>query len=57
MTWTGTHRGPLGSVEPTGAKVEYPGAAFFRLANGLIEEAWVVGDTQRPGQWGGHEAG
>ncbi len=46
MTWTGTHRGALGDVEPTGAQVEYPGAAFFRLANGLIEEAWVVGDTQ-----------
>ena len=46
MTWTGTHRGALGDVEPTGAQVEYPGAAFFRLANGQIEEAWVVGDTQ-----------
>lgn len=46
MTWSGTHRGPLGDVEPTGARVEYSGAAFFRLSRGLIEEAWVVGDTQ-----------
>jgi predicted ester cyclase len=46
MTWTGTHRGPLGNVDPTGTRVEYVGAAFFRLADGLIEEAWVVGDTQ-----------
>lgn len=46
MTWSGTHRGPLGSVEPTGARVEYSGAGFFRLEDGLIEEAWVVGDTQ-----------
>lgn len=46
MTWTGTHRGPLGDTPPTGARVEYAGAAFFRLAEGLIEEAWVVGDTQ-----------
>jgi steroid delta-isomerase-like uncharacterized protein len=46
MTWTGTHRGELGGVLPTGAHVEYAGAAFFRLAEGLIEEAWVVGDTQ-----------
>jgi steroid delta-isomerase-like uncharacterized protein len=45
MTWNGTHQGPLGDVEPTGARVEYPGAAFFRVADGLIEEAWVVGDT------------
>jgi steroid delta-isomerase-like uncharacterized protein len=47
MTWTGTHRGPLlGNVDATGARVGYVGAAFFRLADGLIEEAWVVGDTQ-----------
>jgi steroid delta-isomerase-like uncharacterized protein len=46
MTWTGTHRGRLGDLDPTGARVEYAGAAFFRLAEGTIEEAWVVGDTQ-----------
>lgn len=46
MTWSGTHQGPFGDISPTGARVEYAGAAFFRLANGLIEEAWVVGDTQ-----------
>jgi predicted ester cyclase len=46
MTWCGTHRGALGDVEPTGAHVSYTGAAFFRLTKGLIEEAWVVGDTQ-----------
>jgi steroid delta-isomerase-like uncharacterized protein len=46
MTWTGTHQGPLGDIEPTGAEVKYAGAAFFRLADGLIAEAWVVGDTQ-----------
>lgn len=46
MTWSGTRRGRLADVEPTGARVEYPGAAFFRLAGGMIEEAWIVGDTQ-----------
>ncbi|HXS47997.1 MAG TPA: ester cyclase [Solirubrobacterales bacterium] len=46
MTWTGTHRGSLGDLQPTGSYVEYSGAAFFRLADSLIEEAWVVGDTQ-----------
>jgi predicted ester cyclase len=46
MTWSGTHWGRLGNIEPTGARVEYCGAAFFRLAGGRIEEAWVVGDTQ-----------
>lgn len=46
LTWSGTHRGPLGDIEPTGARIQYCGAAFFRLSDGLIEEAWVVGDTQ-----------
>ena len=46
MTWSGTHEGALAGVEPTGAKVEYVGAAIFRISAGRIEEAWVVGDTQ-----------
>lgn len=46
MTWTGTHRGLLDDVEPTGLRVEYCGAAFFRLKSGVIERAWVVGDTE-----------
>lgn len=46
MTWSGTHRGKLSAIEPTGAHVKYCGAAFFRLAGGMINEAWVVGDTQ-----------
>jgi predicted ester cyclase len=46
MTWSGTHKGRLGDLEPTGAAVEYVGAAFFRLSAGVIDEAWVVGDTQ-----------
>ena len=46
MTWTGTHRGSLADFPATGAHVEYCGAALFRLAHGMIEEAWVVGDTQ-----------
>jgi steroid delta-isomerase-like uncharacterized protein len=46
VTYSGTHRGRLGDVEPTGARVEYVGAAFFRLSVGRIDEGWVVGDTQ-----------
>lgn len=45
MTWTGTHRGPLDDLAPTGLRVEYCGAAFFHLEAGVIERAWVVGDT------------
>jgi predicted ester cyclase len=46
MTWSGTHEGALAGVESTGARVEYVGAAIFRISAGRIEEAWVVGDTQ-----------
>jgi steroid delta-isomerase-like uncharacterized protein len=46
LTWTGTHTGPLMGIEPTGRRVTYAGAAFFRLAEGRITEAWIVGDTQ-----------
>jgi steroid delta-isomerase-like uncharacterized protein len=46
LTWTGTHRGTLGVVEATGARVRYVGAAFFRFQQQRIQEAWVVGDTQ-----------
>lgn len=46
LTYSGTHRGKLGDLEATGAHVEYVGAAFFRLSAGLIDKAWVVGDTQ-----------
>ncbi len=46
MTWSGTHEGNLRDIEPTGARVEYLGAAIFRLSGTRIVEAWVVGDTQ-----------
>jgi predicted ester cyclase len=46
MTWNGTHEGRLMDIEPTGARVQYVGAAIFRLSEGRIVEAWVVGDTQ-----------
>ena len=46
MSWRGTHRGRLQDVEPTGERVEYVGAAIFRLDEGEIVEGWVVGDTQ-----------
>jgi predicted ester cyclase len=45
LTWTGTHTGPLGTLEPTHRRVEYVGVGLFRVAAGLITEAWIVGDT------------
>jgi predicted ester cyclase len=46
LTWTGTHRGRLRDIEPTGARVRYVGAAFFHFRGEKICDAWVVGDTQ-----------
>jgi steroid delta-isomerase-like uncharacterized protein len=46
MTWSGTHRGRLFGIPPTGRPVSYVGVAIFHLADGVIEEGWVVGDTQ-----------
>jgi predicted ester cyclase len=45
LTWTGTNSGSLGGRPPTGRRVEYVGAGLFRVAGGLIAEAWIVGDT------------
>src|SRR5262249_22837350 len=45
LTYTGTHRGELFGIAPTGRRVSYAGMALFRVAGGLIEEGWVLGDT------------
>lgn len=34
ITPSGTHRGKLAGIEPTGRRVEYAGAAIFRLSEG-----------------------
>ena len=46
MTWSGTHQGLFAGIVPSGARVEYVGAALFRLSESMIDEAWVVGDSQ-----------
>jgi len=45
LTWSGTHRGHFAGLEPSGARAEYVGAAFFRLSDAMIAETWVVGDS------------
>lgn len=45
LTYRGTHRGELFGVAPIGKQVTYAGVAFFRLADGLIVDGWVLGDT------------
>lgn len=42
--YTGTHRGELFGVGPTGRAIEYAGAAFFHIGEGKITAGWVLGD-------------
>lgn len=42
--------GELPGVEPTGKRVEYVGAAIFRLTEGKIADGWVIEDTQELGK-------
>ena len=37
---TGTHRGPLPGVEPTGRRIEIGGITIYRLEGGRVVEAW-----------------
>jgi predicted ester cyclase len=42
---TGTHRGPLYGMDPTGRKVEYNAMGALRFANGMAVERWGFGDS------------
>jgi len=44
LTYTGTHRGELMGVAPSGRAVRYEGAALFRIEDGRIAELWVAAD-------------
>ena len=44
LSYTGTHRGEVFGIAPTGRRFEYAGAAIFTFADGLIREVWVLGD-------------
>jgi steroid delta-isomerase-like uncharacterized protein len=45
LTYTGTHRGELFGIPPTGRRVSYAGVAFFRVAGRHITEGLVLGDV------------
>ena len=40
-TLTGTHRGDMAGIPPTGKSVTVPAIQTFRMANGKIAEAWL----------------
>jgi steroid delta-isomerase-like uncharacterized protein len=44
-TFTGTHRGALMGVEPTGRRVEVAGVEMNRVENGRISASWTVSDS------------
>ena len=44
LVWSGTHAGTLLGAAGTGRRFAYSGAAFFTARDGLLAEAWVVGD-------------
>jgi len=44
LTYTGTHRGEIFGVPPTGRSIQYAGAALFTLKEHRIRAVWVLGD-------------
>lgn len=44
LHYTGTHRGEIFGVQPSGVSISYAGAAFFRFAGNRVGEGWVLGD-------------
>jgi predicted ester cyclase len=55
MLWrlTGTHKGNLFGIPPTGCKVDIHEIGWFRLAGGRITEGWFMARRLGPGGWGG----
>ena len=46
LTYTGTHRGELFGIAPTGRRISYRGIAVFQIRDGKIWNGYVLGDTQ-----------
>jgi steroid delta-isomerase-like uncharacterized protein len=44
-TGTGTHRGELMGIDPTGKSIEVDAISVFRMADGKIAEEWTVWDA------------
>ena len=44
LRYSGHHEGELPGVGGVGNRIEYSGAAFFRVRGGLLADAWVLGD-------------
>ncbi len=44
LTYRGTHLGEIFNIEGTGRSIRYIGTAIFVFRDGLISNAWVLGD-------------
>ena len=44
LTYTGTHRGEIFGVAPTGRRIRYAGTAVFQIEAGQMVSGWVLGD-------------
>jgi steroid delta-isomerase-like uncharacterized protein len=47
LRWSaeGTHQGDFNGIPPTNQRVCVTGQAIYRIANGKIEEDWIIVDT------------
>jgi predicted ester cyclase len=45
LTYEGTHRGEIFGAHPTGKRITYAGAAFFRFSGDRVVDGWVLGDV------------
>ena len=44
-SFTGTHKGELMGIAPTGKPVAFTGISIMRVVDGKIVEAWEEGDS------------
>ena len=44
LVYSGMHTGKLFGFEPTGNRIRYSGACFFKFEDDKIVDAWVLGD-------------
>jgi steroid delta-isomerase-like uncharacterized protein len=46
MSFHGRHRGTMFGIAATGRDINWSGAAFFKISDGMIAELWVLGDIE-----------
>ena len=46
LTYSGTRRGEVFGISPTGRRIKYAGVALFRLEEEKLLDGWVLGDTR-----------